>query len=70
MRVATDSSPLALVVESELVGFTDLIIASWMVLERKLRMSEKKARKASGTTTGGRLSGIVSIAQGAQGYHM
>ena len=35
-------------IENEVIGFTDRIIASWIILERNLRSGETSARNASG----------------------
>ena len=48
MLLGLKDSPIVLVIENEVIGFTDRIIASWIILERKLRSGETSARNASG----------------------
>lgn len=58
MRAATRDSPLVLVIENEVLGFLDRIIASWLILERKMRVDEGKYRRAD------------KVAQQSAGYAM
>jgi len=48
MQPATSSSPPALVLQSDVAGFMDQIITSFLILEQNLRMNEKTVRVADG----------------------
>lgn len=48
MQPATSSSPPALILQPGVAEFTDQIIASFLIIEQKLRMNEKAVKISEG----------------------